>query len=338
MISIGNLKIVESGSVAANLTKWYIRKFDEEEFRTLFKEAIFNNFLEEYGDHLNDMVFAGFGKSALEDEWSGTPEPLEKWQYYHKILLSLNLFFKFPVFILHEFEPSTDPPTFMDFSLAPMSVSDFTKPYYTSNTSYLFSYNDEGGMRTYNWQNELPAKDLARVEQFTSKFNQYIRDSGNKGKKNIRIVIDRFYDSIKDFANSQNLDDACCKCIRGLEVLYLENEMGDKKSPLAERVAMMTHPEETNWDKYMSECKRKVKNLYGKRNNIEHKGKVKVFELDDFIELREYLRKSILCFVSLRVELGNDEIYKFLKDPLSSENRAAIRQYREFLLATNGEN
>lgn len=330
MISIGNLKIAESTSVRTHIFgKCYIRKFDEDEFRSLFSKSDFT--FDDYVRNLDNLVFAGFGKSVTEDTGCGTAEASEMWSHYREILLPLNLFFKFPVFIFHEFEWSGIVGESRHLMLAPGSE-------YGRSPSYLYSY-DAQETPTYDWQNELSIEELRKrkIEEFFSKFNQYLERLKGKEKKNILLIIDRFGDSIVDFANLQNLDDACCKCIRGLEVLYLGGEVGNKKLLLADRIAMMTHPGEENWTSYMSKCKQRVKGLYNKRNDIQHAGKTNLFKRDDFVELREYLRKSILSFISLRVEQGNEEIRKFLEDSLSSENRAAIRQCRGLLLATKGE-
>lgn len=333
MISIGNFKIVESDSVRVNFFgKWYVRKFDEEEFRILFgaDEYIFDDYI----SNLDDLVFAGFGKSATEDKYSGTPVPLEKWAYYREILLPLNLFFKSPVFIRHEFDSSTrivEDEHDNEESFEPFCLSCGSE--YIESPSPPFLQSDWGEAGTYEWRNELSAEELPKIEQFISKFDQYMENLEGKEKKNVRLVIDRFYDSIGDFAHLQNYDDACRKCIEGLEGLYLKGMMGDKKTPLAQRIGMVTHPMEERWDNYMSNCIQRVEPLYSKSSDIRHGGKPRVFNLEDFYYLRDCLRKSLLYLISLLTELGKKEVYKLIKDPFSSQNRAVIRQYRGFLLA-----
>lgn len=84
--------------------------------------------------------------------------------------------------------------------------------------------------------------------------------------------------------------------LTALEMLFLERYAGGKQKPLAKRCAVFLYENDLSKAR---EAYRKLFDLYGKRSDFVHEGKITGIQKQDIIELRAYVRESLLKVLSL---------------------------------------
>lgn len=84
--------------------------------------------------------------------------------------------------------------------------------------------------------------------------------------------------------------------LTALEMLFLERNSGGKQKPLAKRCAVFLYENDLSKAR---EAYRRLFDLYGKRSDFVHEGKISGIQTQDIIELRAYVRDSLLRVLSL---------------------------------------